>query len=70
MCVSGKGVRYILSAINIVIVGLKMCNLTLSSILQKTNKTRLQSSRIHFVMQSSGLNSSRAHLVFFLCMME
>ncbi len=33
-----RGVRYISSAINIVIVVLTMCSLTLSSILQKPNK--------------------------------
>ncbi len=41
---------------NIVIVVLTMCNLTLSSILQKTNKTPTESACIHGVMESSRLN--------------
>ncbi len=41
---------------NIVIVVLTMCNLTLSSILQKTNKTPTESACIHGVMKSSRLN--------------
>ncbi len=39
---------------------LTMCNLTLSNILQKPNKTR--SACLHYVMKFSGLNSARAHL--------
>ncbi len=42
---------------NIVIVVLTMCNLTLSSTLQKPNKTARC-----MVMKSSGLNNARAHL--------
>ncbi len=41
---------------NIVIVVLTTCDLTLSSILQKTNKTPTESARIHDVMKSSRLD--------------
>ncbi len=41
---------------NIVIVVLMMCDLTLSSILQKTNKTPIESACIHDVMKSSRLD--------------
>ncbi len=41
---------------NIVIAVLTMCDLTLSSILQKPNKTPTESARIHDVMKSSRLD--------------
>ncbi len=45
-----------------------MCNLTLSSILQKPNKTPLQSARIHYV--KSRLERVRIESVFFHCMSQ
>ncbi len=52
---------------NIIIV-LTMCNLTISSILQKPNKTAtLQSARRTLAcMVMKGLNSARVHCVFLI----